>query len=1044
MNDILKSLNTEQKKAVSLTQGPVLVLAGPGTGKTQLLSARCAKIIKDELSLPENILVLTFTNIAAKAMKDRLAQLVGRKGYDVEVCTFHSFANSILLESEEAANYVKDRIQISDIEKIKAIEFILDNLEGVKDLKPFGNPYMYREKIEKRIGDLKKEDISPEAFEEYVDKYKPDGVLVQDKHVPKLKALAKIYKMYENIKDAKVKGIFEERGRYDYDDMVMLAVKALRNEKDLQDKYQEQYKYIMVDEFQDTNGAQLDLLFALAKGDNPNICCVGDDDQSIFRFQGATITNFKTFERKFPKVEVIYLKSNYRSTKEIIDLSSKIIKQLPEAARMGDKELVPKKDFKVKNIELHEFTTEEEELLFMIDKIKQLKEIIQNSSELDKEETKQPYNQIAVLVRKRNQILKIIDAFLLAGIPYATDGKEDISGEKRVKQMLDVLYLACSQKPDIDFDPSLTLFKVLCSDYLEAEHSDVLRLISLYKKKRSDLQAQRITFFNEFLVNFPVDTKTQPSRQDSEKLPIAKQADFKNINSLHKAAWAIQRLLIDAMNRPAHNLLLEYIEDANLYNYILKAYDKESVLKIRDLRSLTSFVNMLKEMDLSRPGIGLLELLDEIETRKEHDIPLQGELVTQTQDGVRIYTAHGSKGLEFHSVFIPFCLQDKNWPVRYRGDALPLPPEILKSPKTVTDKNELSALNFYDETRLFYVASSRAKSNLIFTASPSEDSIRSSFLDNIELGQKQEKKPSEEKLLVRFLQKTKSQDPFIKTHDILKDLISNLTLSPTSLNNYLNCKRKFLYDNVLMLPGKKREYLVFGSCAHKALEKTYSHFKETGRFPNFEFFKNAFKTELKLQGISQKAQKHCLDKLETFSDWYKQASIDPVKPIGLEKKISIALADGLVFTGNYDKTELEDDKDKLVRVLDYKTGAPDKHIKGLANNADLASPDCEDYFRQLVSYKLLFDKDKKTNNGFKVSHGVLVFLEPVKNDVIKYGLKKDQFVNKKIELTQDLAVQLEKQIAEAWKNIKNLDFDKLPEKDKEQCGNCDFSSICWQ
>src|SRR3989338_7808569 len=272
-----KELNMEQKKAADTIKGPVLVLAGPGTGKTQILSVRAANIIRKNLALPENILILTYTNAAAKTMKERLAKIIGFKGYDVYVATFHSFANSILLDSEEAANYIQERIQITDVEQVKAIEYSLDHTQGISEIRPFNAPYIYTGEIQRRISDLKREGVSPEEFLEYLKTLKPDGVYMEEKHIPRIKALGLIYDQYEKLKAGGNKEVFDERGRYDYDDMIMMAIHAINNEPVLKKKYQDQYQFFMVDEFQDTNGGQLKLLFSMLKGENPNVCCVGDD-----------------------------------------------------------------------------------------------------------------------------------------------------------------------------------------------------------------------------------------------------------------------------------------------------------------------------------------------------------------------------------------------------------------------------------------------------------------------------------------------------------------------------------------------------------------------------------------------------------------------------------------------------------------------------------------------------------------------------------------------------------------------------------------------
>lgn len=1046
-------LNPSQKEAVDLLDGPLLILAGPGTGKTELLSVRAANIIHQKKARPENILILTYTNAGAKAMKERLVKILGPSGYDIETGTFHSFANSIILESEEAANYIQEKIQVTDIEKVKALEYILDHTEGIDAIRPFRAPYIFRSAIENKISELKKEGVTPGVFERHILAVKADGVYIEEKHLPRMKALAVVYKLYEEYKSGRNKDLFDERGRYDFDDMIIFALEALRHEKELKRMLQQQYSYIMVDEYQDTNGAQLDLLLELLNPETTNLCCVGDDDQSIYRFQGASVGNFKVLKEAFPKIKVVSLKDNYRSSGDIIEITDKIIKHLPDGERMVAKELLPKKEYKERAIEFHEFTTEAEELLFVTEKIKELNSIIQAQKELSKEERASAYNNIAVLVRKRKDILRVVDAFLKAGIPYATDEKEDISFEKRVRQMLDVLNLAHFKNATDFSEKDAVFYKVITSDYFNISMDDLLRFIGLVKVNRRTRRGRphlpEVTLFSEFISAFEVKgIKERPSKKETEALTINKKIEFKNPQAMHQASWVIKRLLDGAETKPVHAILLQYIDDAGVYKYILKAYVDDAILRIRDLRALSSFVNMVKDSDLNNPALRLADFIDEIETKKEHGISLTGSLVTMTQEGVRVFTAHGSKGLEFHTVIIPFCLQNKNWPIRARSDLIPLPAEIFKAKEKVTDKALIRELNFYDETRLFYVASTRAKANLIYTASPTQSAVSSSYLSNIGLYSLESKSQvREEPLLIKSLKQTDKRDPFIGTEKILKDLVSNQSLNPTSLNSYITCKRKFLYDYVLMLPSEKKLGLTFGNCVHKGLEDVYRHLMEHDKFPNFAFFKNAFKQELKYQGVERSISLGCLRKLDTLKEWFNRESKAPIRPVGLEKKLVVMLDDNLRFTGKYDKTELVDEKKKLVRVVDYKTGLPDEHIRRIGSGTrDLESNECENYLRQLVAYKLLFDKDKDQNKGFRVSKGVLVFIEPAKSSVIKYNMKKGEFINKEIEITEDMVTELEGVIKNCWRSILNLDFEKLPERDDNvrKCGGCNYKHICWE
>ncbi|MCX5686870.1 MAG: ATP-dependent DNA helicase [Candidatus Omnitrophica bacterium] len=1030
MKDYLKfynELNLRQKEVVDRTEGALLVLAGPGTGKTLALSVRAGSILKKKHVRPDNILILTYTNSAAKAMKERLSEVIGLDGYEVEVGTFHSFANSIIQGSEEAAIYIGDKVQMDDVERMRVIEYILDNTKGLDAIRPFRAPYTYLKEILQRIGDLKKDGVLPQDFENYLKGPKSQYRILDDKYKDRLGALAIVYKRYEELKEGKNKDVFDERGRYDFDDMILFAIEVLRKENAVKKEYRDQYKYVMVDEFQDTNGAQAELLFELLDYKNPNLLCVGDDDQSIYRFQGASVGNFKLLSKKFPQIETIYLKDNYRSAKELIDVSSKIISMIPAKERMPGKTLEAARDYRDKEIMFREFTTEAEELIYIVDKVKELKDVIAQDLTLTEEERKHPYNNIAVLVRKRNDILKVIDAFLQAGIPYATDGKEDISGEKRVKQLLDILDLAHIDPAEHE-GKDLALYKVLTADYLEIPHVDVLRFLS-YANFTRKKNADNSTVLEEFLSYF-----------QNAKSDIKLEAPEK----MRRAALIIGRLLEDARTRSVHSILMEFMKDAGVFKFIIKSYDKNQILRMRGLRSLTSFVNMVKTGDMAKPGMRLDDFSLDLKTRKDHGLPIQGSLVTMTQEGVRIYTAHGSKGLEFQTVLIPFCLHNKNWPARPIPDKIHLPFDLFKTRQDQQEKQALKELALHDETRLFYVAATRAKSNLIFTSSPTEGSVSSQYLNELDIHKDSPEYVDEEELISKSIESTDLSDPFIGTEEILKDMVDTLTLNPTRLNTYITCKRKFLYNDALKLPGAKKKSLVFGNCVHKALEEVYKEFMKTEKFPLFLFFKNSFTKELRFQGVDKAINRDCLNKAETLKDWFRMLAKNPVMPIGLERKLVITVGDNIIFTGKYDKVEWADEKKGLVRIVDYKTGKPDDHLKDIEGVPDIQNPDCDGYLRQLVCYKLLFEKDRKESKGRRASHGVLVFAEPVNADIRKLGYKKGQYVTKSVLIGDEIVATLEELIKKVWAQIKALRFEKLPERDVDKCGRCDFNTFCWE
>lgn len=1042
----IESLNERQKEAVEHIDGPLLVLAGPGTGKTQLLSLRAAHILKERPVLPENILIMTFTNAGARAMRERLASMLGGRGYRLEVETFHSFANSVVLQSEAATEFVNDRIEMTDTERVRLIEHILDKTPGVEALRPFGSPYRNRKEIEKRISELKNEGFSPDRFSRMVGELASGKLRDDEKYLAKMKALSVIYREYEKLKSGDGE-FFDDRGRMDYDDMILIALKAIRSEKALRDEFCERYRYIMVDEYQDTNGVQLELLFSLTDRTEPNICCVGDDDQAIFRFQGATLTNFKVLEQKFPSLEKITLRENYRSSDEMVRVGAELIAQLPEDERIGSKTLVSRKDFLFGGAKFVEFLTEEEELHYIVERVRSLAEEIRRDPSLSDEIKRRPFNDMAVIVRTRGRVKQVVDAFLKAGIPYATDGGEDIRSEKRVRQMLDVLDLA-SVDPGGDEQRDMALYKVLTADYMGLEHADVIKLIELNLREQKNVgtRGSFLSFFESSFGRFRKDRRgmpIKPSRQESGKLPIAKEEEFFDPHALHAAAWAINRLFIDTNTRPVHDILMRYVLDTSLYSYILKKCSDNKVLRIRELRGLVSFINMVKTADMNAPGLTLGEFSKELKLRERHGMPIMGELATLSQDGVRVITAHKSKGLEFCAVFVPFCLEKRSWPYRGRSEVLPLPAQVSGSLERANERKRRKELKLHDELRLFYVASTRAKAHLLFTATPKEKSIASSFLAPVAIDRENGSPSDEGAFLGEFLKPAREEDSLIPPPRILADMVKTLSLNPTSLNTYITCPRKFLYNSLLRLPTTKNQHIVFGNAAHRALEKVYGRYMAGEDLPGYDTFCDIFERSLLYEGVTEEMKTWCSARLVALRKWYELEVLSPVVPIAIEKKLEIKFPSGLVFRGMFDK--IEPDGEEFVKVIDYKTGGPYKHLKAIAAGVELKSHECDDYFRQLVAYKMLYDEALGRRTGKTVSKGVLQFLEPSSKTVKKYALEKGKYIKREFPVSEELVSELRDVIDIVWKRINELDFKRSPERETDpRCKMCDFRSLCWE
>src|SRR6195952_1172360 len=396
--EALAKLNPEQMAAVEQMDGPVLVIAGPGTGKTQILAARIGKILTETDASAHEILCLTYTDAGAVAMRKRLFEFIGPDSYRVNIYTFHAFCNEIIQENLEY--FGKLNLEpLSDLESAMLFRELIDDFANDHLLKRFtGEVYYDVPRLRDLFSTMKKEDWNKETIGNAIDEYLTDihlregffykranavkGIKIGDPHKDKIdkardgmaKLLAAVSE-YENF-DKKMK----ERSRYDYDDMIIWVLKAFRENEEMLRRYQERYQYILVDEFQDTSGSQNELLkFLLNYWDTPNVFVVGDDDQSIFKFQGANMKNILDFANDYVStLKTVVLKHNYRSNQHILDISKVLINNNRERLTTQlslDKNLKaahPRFDDLVVPPVINEYENPAKELVDVAEKIKQL------------------------------------------------------------------------------------------------------------------------------------------------------------------------------------------------------------------------------------------------------------------------------------------------------------------------------------------------------------------------------------------------------------------------------------------------------------------------------------------------------------------------------------------------------------------------------------------------------------------------------------------------------------------------------------------------
>lgn len=400
----ISELNKEQKEAVLTTEGPILILAGAGSGKTKVLTTKIAYLIEEVGISPYNILAITFTNKAAKEMKERLHKLVGVISKYSQVSTFHSFGLRILRENCEPLGYGSNFIIMDSDDSLSVVKKILKELN--LDPKQY-NPNAIRNKI----SSCKNELVSPEEYEKFaIGEYE--------------KIVLKVYQKYEKI--------LKRNNSIDFDDLLILPIKLFREHPSILEKYQEKFKYILIDEYQDTNEAQY-ILTKMISAKYKNICCVGDNDQSIYSFRGANYRNILNFEKDYKDAKVIKLEQNYRSTSTILDAANCVIKNNTERK---DKNLWSTKGEGDKITYFRAFN-EKDEAFYVIREVKSL-----INKGID-------YQNIAVIYRTNAQSHVLEEEFLKENMPYHIVGGTGFYSRKEIKDLLAYLRLIHNEKDNI-------------------------------------------------------------------------------------------------------------------------------------------------------------------------------------------------------------------------------------------------------------------------------------------------------------------------------------------------------------------------------------------------------------------------------------------------------------------------------------------------------------------------------------------------------------------------------------------------------------------
>ncbi len=994
------ALNDAQKKAVDTVEGPVMVIAGPGTGKTQVLSMRVANILKKTQARPSNILCLTFSSSGASAMRERLRSLIGPQAYGVTISTIHGFANEVITSHPIVFDAWSTLEQISDLEQYRQLNSIIDQFLPDISLVNKKSPYLRSKEILSAFSMLKREGkVDAVELKSIADQHEhilagksKEGTKAHEKNLlmaKKFREFVDVFLCYQKM--------LEDTGRYDYDDMILTTIKALKEEDWMLAELQERYQYILVDEFQDTNGAQYELIELLTtprtQDDRPNLFVVGDDDQAIYRFQGANLTNILKFKTRFPSAEVVVLSENYRSSQSILDSASSLVAHNTERLTNHIEGL--KKD-------LHAATSDDgKEPLLLYSPSDAMEPWL--IADLIEERIQQgiPPQEIAVLTQTNSELRPLYDVLKAKNIPVEMTGKVDLLTHPLVSQAIAIFRAGMNLHAD---DRLANALGCAC---FECHPADLGRLFDAqrrqYLEKKDELQNQSDARFGATHKNCSLMTLLLQFDEPNHEDPLA----------LHH-----RESLLDARTvlLKTHQLIgSESI--LSVFEYILKESgmipeDPKNIDPL-DHAALAEFFGWIKNRAYEYPAFSARHLQEDLDfylNPDYGDLRLSYDLPHLTDVGVQLMTAHKSKGLEFHTVILTH-FREKHWNSRTNRSGISIPEDLLFG----WQKEQKDFEKGQDERRVAFVAMTRAKRELIFTCprqltrggnekavSPSAFFAEAGTLQECE---QEIKNPEEASTLLH----TPVRHIDSEFASFLRHRLKDFSLSVTALNHFLQDPLLFLESDLLQTPQSKEPSLVYGNAVHDAL-KQWGFSVQTGKPLSKEQFLHAFLHYLTHREVLTDKERANLSALgkEALPRYFDSRLADVRPSIAkIEHPITANIGD-IRIKGKLDRIDLDAPDSSNAHILDFKTGRP-------KTESDIRAPITEEgggYWNQLVFYALL------------MKHG-MPYLEPKTFSLDFIGEGSEHPVLRTFQVTQHDMDELWKVIDVVWAKIMNLDFTKV-------------------
>jgi len=874
------SLNEEQKQAVEYNKGPLLIIAGAGTGKTHVIAEKIKYLIKKNLAKPEQILALTFTNKAAFEMEERVDRAIPYGYFQMWISTFHSFADQILKIEASHIGLNPDYRLLTEAE---SVIFLRQNLFlfDLKYFRPLGNPNKFIQAILKHFSRLKDEDISPNEYIKWISTIKKiDNIDLQEK--AKYLELANAYQKYQQLKI--------REGLMDFSDQIFYLLILFRQRDNILKKYRSQFRYVLVDEFQDTNIAQYSLLKLICPAKiNPMLTLVGDDSQSIYKFRGASVSNILSFMKDYPQARQITLRKNYRSNQTILDHAYKLIKH-------NDPDTLESKLGISKNLIAQKENDKQAINFYLADKIEDEADYVAN--QIIRLNKHYQFSDFALLFRANNHADAFVRTFLRKGLPYQFLGPGMLLKQPEVKDF--VAYLKFLS----NLEDSVSLYRVLTMTVFDIDAADLSFLLSFAKKTNLTLfQTIEVCLFSEN------HSRREKFSAYKKYQPWLKEETKKKLISVYNM---ITRHLSFLKKETAGQILYHFLEDTS---YLVKLVSYQSEKEEKIALNVSKFFEKLKTFETDHRDASVFAVVDFIEMSMElGESPIVAQTDISSYNAVNLLTVHSAKGLEFPVVFLVNLTRGR-FPTYERDDPIPIPLSLIKEILPEGD------FHLEEERRLFYVGLTRAKDKVYLSASKyygegkRERRISPFVIETLgeDLIKKTQILKLEEKAQLSIFDFKKTEEKIIKNNFFLDNF------SFTQLETYERCPLQYKYQHILKIPTISSAPLSFGNTIHKTLQKFYYEFINNKKIKADRLLQ-IFHQEWIPLGYASKIHQERMKKEgeKMLRRYFKKFHHLNIKIIDIEKVFKIKIANNIFITGKIDRIDLKN-KDEI-EIIDYKTG----------------------------------------------------------------------------------------------------------------------------